>query len=407
VVLDKKAWSITTNTNPIEVPRLELSDSEHEERIRAAIEDVFETIGIDLSTWVLPLSGGYDSRSMLWLMLKHGADPAAVRTITWGPAASQYEEGNEPAVAREVAEALGVSNTFYPMDLSDEPMQTVLDRFILLGEGRTDRLSGYMDGFRIWKTLYEEGVEGSIRGDEAFGVSVQLVTQGMIRRRVGCSLCSDFANLKDKIQDYGLAPQEFPERLLQKENESLDTWRDRVYRQYRVPIILSSLTDLKLPYGEVMCPFFSRRIVDKARQLPDHLRNKKTLYRKIASTLSPEVGYATLGATPRPQWVVMQESIKDLMVEELSSTRARALFPDGFAEQVLQEMERGRQANAAPSAVNPLRAAVRRLIPKQTRRTVRETVSLPSVDPHRVAFRVYLISRMNALLNADTTRVKS
>ena len=104
--------------------------------------------------------------------------------------------------------------------------------------------------------------------------------------------------------------------------------------------------------------------------------------------------------------MVTQDSIKRLMVEELSSIRAGSLFPAGFAEHVLQEMETGRGAYAAPSAVGPLRAAIRQLVPKQTRRTVRETVSLPGVDPHRVAFRVYLVSRMNAVLNADTTRVK-
>ena len=406
VILDKKAWVLSTDSNPIEAPHSERSDSQHEERLWGAVQKVFETIDVDFSTWVLPLSGGYDSRSMLWLFLKYGADPDAVRTITWGQAACQYEEGNEPAVAREVAEAIGVSNTFYPMDLSDEPMQTLLDRFILLGEGRTDRLSGYMDGFGIWKTLFEEGVEGSIRGDEAFGMSPLLITYGMTRRRVGCGLCSDFANLKDIIRDYGLAPQELPERLQPKKEETLDTWRDRAYRQYRVPIILSSLSDLKLPFGEIMCPLFSRKIVEIARQLPDHLRNQKTLYRKITGSLGPPVPYSTRGATPKPQWVVTQDSIKRLMVEELSSIRAGSLFPAGFADHVLQEMETGRGAYAAPSAVGPLRAAIRQLVPKQTRRTVRETVSLPGVDPHRVAFRVYLVSRMNAVLNADTTRVK-
>ena len=73
-----------------------------------------------------------------------------------------------------------------------------------------------------------------------------------------------------------------PDGLQQGAGESLETWRDRLQQQFRVPFVLGALSDLKLPYVEIINPLLSDSIVDFIRQLPDALRTNKVLLRRFA-----------------------------------------------------------------------------------------------------------------------------
>src|SRR5690606_37984910 len=77
--------------------------------------------------------------------------------------------GNDASIARELAERVGVAHEYLVVEATAEPRERFLERFLVAGEGRIDSLGGYVDGFDIWKRLYDAGVEGIVRGDEAFG----------------------------------------------------------------------------------------------------------------------------------------------------------------------------------------------------------------------------------------------
>ncbi len=121
-----------------------------------------------------------------------------MRTITWGLAASQRQRGNDAVVAREVATALGLRHEFRVTDAADEPAQRIFDRFVVAGEGCIDHVSAYMDGFAIWRSLCNEGVEGIIRGDEGFGWTT-VHSPADVLRSIGISLWSDYANLPSLV----------------------------------------------------------------------------------------------------------------------------------------------------------------------------------------------------------------
>src|SRR5690606_23659662 len=129
-----------------------------------AVEDACRRWSFPPRDWILTLSGGIDSRSLLCLLRERG-----VETVTWGRSGSRYEPGNDAQVARELAKMLGVRNRFFSIDLRNGAPEMVLERFLAAGEGRVARISGYVDGFEVWRTLSEDGYDGVIRGDEAFG----------------------------------------------------------------------------------------------------------------------------------------------------------------------------------------------------------------------------------------------
>ena len=400
VILNKKEWSISKRSNPIEFTSIEQSENQHEKMLRESLENTFGSLNLDFSSWILPLSGGYDSRGILCLLRNTIENIERLRTITWGLESSLHVNRNDAYVAKKLASTLKVSHEYYHTDLSEEPIYKLINRFVLLGEGRVDHLPGYMDGFEIWRTLFEEGVQGVIRGDEGFGwykVSSPLTT----KYNVGCALCSDFRNLKN-YKSFGFATQELPVNLLQKQGESLATWRDRLYHEFRLPTILSSLSDLKLPYLELINPFLSRKILQQVRQLPDHLRTNKILFKKIVNSLCPKVAFATHRAIASRKNILKQKKIVSLLEQELSSKNAKSIFPTDFLNYIAKGIKIERQAKTTKPDLFSLKASVKRIVPRSIKNAVRDSASLPSVDHNILAFRVFLISRMNAILKDDS-----
>ena len=399
VKLNKKEWSISKKSNPIEFTLLEQSDNQCEQLLRESLESTIESLSLDFSSWVLPLSGGNDSRCIFSLLHHTNKDINRLQTITWGLESSLHEKGNDAYIAKELAETLNVSHKYYHTDLSEEPIDKIINRFLLLGEGRIDHLSGYMDGFKIWKTLFEKNVQGVIRGDQGFN-SKKVSSPASVRHKAGCPLCSDFANLKN-YKKYGFATQELPQNLLQKKRETLDGWRDRLYHEFRLPTILPALSDLKLPYVELINPLLSRKILQQVRQLPDHLRNEKTLIKKIVISLSPEVDFAQHSATASPKNILARKNITDLIKKELFSKNAKSIFPSEFLDDILNSFNTEQQTKTNQSGGSSLKALIKRMIPKFIKNALRKNTSSPKVDHHVLAFRVFLICRMNTILNDD------
>ena len=386
VVLDKKDWSVSIKTTPIDFTPLDQSEEQHERMLREALEETNAALNLDLTKWVLALSGGYDSRSILYMLRDADGDIDPLRTVTWGLASRRTREGNDAAVAKELAGILGVSNEYYPTDLTSEPIDLVLDRFVRLGEGRIDHLSAYMDGFAMWKSLFEDGIEGLIRGDEGLGWGMPRIPMAAtVRIGVGCALCSDFRNLKP-YRD-GLAAQELPSSLLKEEGETLPAWRDRLYHQFRLPTIISALGDLRLAYMEQAAPLLSRKILRAVRQLPDALRTNKVLFKRIVGTMSPKIEFASSGAIASRQRILRDERIVDLLKEELSSEHLKQVVPAGLLGGIVDGMETGRLRTSRWDAYS---------------RRLKTRLLGGEVDYNVLAFRVFIISRMNTILNQDS-----
>ena len=92
----------------------------------------------------LALSGGADSRTIG--ALQRDAPPASP-----GRASPAARPRGGPARdrcrgRRAAAEAIGTRHRFIATHSSPEPVETVIDRYILAAEGRVDHLGGYLDG---------------------------------------------------------------------------------------------------------------------------------------------------------------------------------------------------------------------------------------------------------------------
>ena len=393
VTLDKRDWSLAVRSRPIEFVPLDREEREHEGALREALGGAFDAFDVDVSQWALPLSGGYDTRAILCMLRDSGNDIGRLRTVTWGLASSQGLKGNDATVAKSLADAVGAPHEYYPTDLTDEPAEKVIDRFVLMGEGRTDHLSAHMDGFAMWKALFEAGVHGEIRGDEGIGWTKPFIsTDSLVRRSIEFPLCSDYRNLRD-YKDYGFVDQVWPQSIgkrVRNEDETNPGWHDRLYHTLKIPTTIAAWSDLKLSYVEVACPLLSRNLLRVVRRLPDVLRTNKKLFKKIVVSMSPNVEIATGSAIAPSQQILREERIAAVVKEELACERAGAVLPAQFLARVSEGVEAGLWKVSRLGSYSSM---------------VKKVVWGREVDPNILAFRVFLISRMNAVLSEDSARL--
>ncbi len=395
LLLDCTSWERKIERKIVNFAVRETSAKEHRARFVQELNDTFDHFDIEYSKWALTLSGGYDSRAIL-MMLK---GRAGLRCITWGLRASVDDEKNDAYIAKLLAQHFCVNYEYHETDFSEEPVEAVLNRYLVAGEGRVDFVPGYMDGFKIWKTLFEHNIDGIIRGDECFGwKAVNSTSEAM--RSVGILRLSDYSDRIAYLENE-LEQQIVPQDLCRREGESIATWRDRLYHEFRIPVILSALNDLKSPYVEITNPLLSRALIECVRAQPDDLRTDKKLFKEVVSAMSPRIGFSNRQATDSPRNILHRQELVEYLREELSSGNVARIVPGKLADLIMEGLA-GRRLYAGRGG--KVRAA-RRLIPKQVRNAVKSLWRRDTkvrVDVNTIAFRAFIVLRMHQLLEADS-----
>lgn len=400
LLLDKKIWSTSFAQSPITFSVVERKVEDHKKLLTDSISQTVASLeDINFERWVLPLSGGYDSRGILLFIKNTIGAPGNLKAITWGLEKSQYEKGNDAYVAKELASSVGVQHKYYHTDISQEPLEVVFDRFLFCGEGRVDHIAGYMDGMDIWKQLHDEGVHGVIRGDEGFG-EYPVSSELNVRNLVGCGLCSDYKNLSQIADEFDFPPQEMPVELLQKEGEAFYAWRDRLHQEYRIPTVLAALSDIKYSYLEQINPLLSRPVLDAVRSFPDDLRTDKYLLKSIVESMEPRVPFAVKVANASPKDILREKGCVDLIKSEINSSYSTGLFGSGFTDRIISEIKVGNDESRGWS----VKGLVSSLLPASIKSRLRNTVARRSVDGNVLAFRVFIIIKMHKMLTSDASR---
>jgi hypothetical protein len=395
VLLDRASWRTTSTVQPAKFAADEsASRAAQLERLRATVADACRRWSFDARKWVLTLSGGWDSRSLLCLLRDRG-----IESVTWGRPDSAEQDGSDAQIARQVAAALAVPHRFFAIASRCAP-DVALDRFLAAGEGRVARISGYIDGFDVWKTLYDEGYDGVIRGDEAFG-SIPVTSPYGARWTANLTTLDDYYSAAE-LDAFELPKQSIPEGLTRGRNETLATWRDRLYQQFRVSTVLAGLTDLKAAYVEVGNPLLSQSVLDCVRALPDELRTGKCLWKEIVDAQLPNMALATRVAIPSLKEFLADRRVIELMLDELDSERAAAIFAPLLRARCCAALRAELRAPQPTRNDNRRSAVLVNAVPKRLRLAVRYwRAPNRGIDALALAFRAVVTSRMHALLAAD------
>jgi len=385
-ILNRSTWHGSVVRRPVVFRAEGRTAREHRETLRAALADTFNRLPLDCRRWAVLLSGGVDSRALL-LHLKDRGTP---HCVTWGPASSASTKGSDADIARRLAEYFGLSHSFHPLDDADESAATLFERFVRIGEGRIDHLKGYMDGFAVWKHLREQGYSGVVRGDEACGCRAVRGRRDVLRN-MGFALLSEFDNLSLPRSFLERFPQERPPELEQRGDETLEDWRDRLNREYEIPVFFAALTHLKTAFLEVCNPLLSAAILDAVSRLPACHRTDKALFKKVVEDTGPPIPYTSRRAEKVDP--LRSKPVMDFVREQLESSFAESLFGGDFVDYLLARTKPEVRLEAA--VADPIRRVARRLSRPQILR----------LSHGALAMRACLICLTHRLLREDSAAI--
>jgi hypothetical protein len=399
LLLDRSTWKLTETRDHALPEPVDMPAEEHKKELTSALGQVLGNLQLDLAQWVLALSGGFDSRCIL-LGLREGKHP---RCVTWGLGSALSDRLSDGYIAKRLAEHLGLEHTYFDTGLCDESFDRVFHRYLVAGEGRVDRIGAYMDGLEMWKLLFEGHVVGVVRGDEAFGGD-RVSSPSDVMRWIRADRLSDYSNLGGEEWS-GLPPQAWPDNLRRTEGESLPAWRDRMHREYYMPAFLAALNDLKSSYVELVNPLVSRTILEAVCRLPDALREGRVLYKSIVKSLSPNIGFATRPAVAHRADVLRSPRVVAHVSQELDDRRCRDLLSDALVDAILPRLKvddaRWRTHRRPPSY------RIESLVRQRVRDLTGRGAPRPPMDFNLLAFRAYIICRMNEILSEDAGALKS
>lgn len=405
VRLDRHSWVASVHAEDECFAAQDLSREEHQTRFQEALDVTFQGLKVDWDQWVVALSGGYDSRYSLIALQNRGG----LRCVTWGSRQALDDVHSDAYIAQSLARSQGIDHQYFVTDVSEAGPGRVFDNFILGHEGRVDDVESAMDGYSRYKHMTEAGIIGLIRSDEGFGW-IEATDERDARWSVGLILLAEYGNLSGLDLEQ-LGPQEFPPHLQKNADESIATWRDRLYHQYRLPFVLAALSQARLDYMEQANPLLTRRILRIVRTQPDALRTNKALFRQLAANLVPDVPFAAKPSIPTSSEIFSRRDVLEILRDELTSDRARGIFPRKLLDNVVRTVSGRGEKNV--DALGCMKSNIKNFLPPSIRRVVgswlrdRTTLLRPMVDPARLAMRCYIVCRMYETLRVDAAHFSS
>lgn len=400
LVLDRVRWilQVQHETDPADTGK-EQDYPETAASLDLLLDQIFSKVEGHRRNDILALSGGYDSRVVMQKMHRmHGA----MDTVTWGLAAAKSEVDSDAYVASAVANAFGVKNYFFETDFKPKDFGSLIDTFLMSGEGRLDHINSFMDGLRMWRKLSAEHYRVLYRADEVFGW-LPCSSEKDVRISLDFHLMEDNSNMLP-LQQFGLPAQKVPDELQRQLGESLAAWRDRLYRTFRLPYVLTALHDVESSYMEVFNPLLHDELVRFCMRLPDQARTAKKLYSGYVSQLEPRLPFARKSSIPEPAAILRSARFVSCILDEFYLQDCRSLFGRDFLEWIQQQLE------VDDELVNRTNDSfvlwMKSQVPWRLKKMLRQDIVQYRSDFNQLAFRVFIVSRMKRMLTSDAKELR-
>lgn len=390
--LNKKEWKLKKDMKQLELKNIYPSKLEAKNELKRILDSVFENFNIDNDKFVLPLSGGYDSRAILLFL----NDKKNLRTITWGAKESLDDEENDAYIAKSLAAKYEIEHKYFESFKADVAIKETLDRFLATSEGRIDHVGGYLDGMAMWKSFFENGYECLIRGDELLGLSVPN-SELEARRAEGITLLSDYYNISNEILSK-FKPQKY------KIGKYDDIYRLKgylaVYNEH--PVVFAALNDIKLSYVEIFNPLLSTSLLKAVFSMFDKkIIGDKEIFKNIVDEICPDIPIAKRGANKPLDKIASSLEMKKELLSCFNSLNDNDVIDTEIVEMAIKKISNVSISNIKGSRTTNKTQLLRKFLPSFVYNFIKANSTKRELDWHSFAFRLYILIRMGRIFNED------
>jgi hypothetical protein len=127
------------------------------------------------------------------------------------------------------------------------------------------------------------------------------------------------------------------------------------------------------------------------------------LFKKVIHSLSPKIRYATSSANPDASFLLKSGRIVDLFKQELNSSSCKSLMPERFIKYVFSNLV---VHGGGMDWKQTFKAVLKRYLPKTIIKKASNFSASKLLSVNTLAFRIYLISRMNSIMEEDAASLK-
>jgi hypothetical protein len=400
ILLDRNTWKVSIKTVPVELHPDKITMEESAQRLLDIYIKTFDRYDLEPTDWILPLSGGHDSRLIL-LMMKEKQN---LKCLSWGRFNALNDNQNDAYIAKILADHFGCEYMFYPIETKDEYIEQSLERFVINSEGRIDSITAYMDGFETWRKLFSLGVNGILRGDVGYN-SRTFVNESQGRQLHKIRLISDYDRYID-FSRYDILPQKLPDVLKKQGTESLGTYNYRLHHLFNLPYNMAALNDIKLSYVEVNNPQLTRSILYEIRRIPDELLYNKKVHKMVVSKLSPNIGFAVRSAPEHPRDILHRPKTVEFIRTYLNNSDSSELVPNEFVRKITKGMSSFNDEKTIKSYLSSynIKRKIKKMVSIKNKQILSAYVKAKP-EYNVLALRLFIILKTYKMLKEDASTI--
>lgn len=346
---------------------------------------------------LLPLSGGLDSRLLLALA-QRGECGAALSLANWGVKAKEGSFSDKIA-AKKVAD-------FYRKPIYDKVIPTevfsldvMIKRFVEASEGRLDQFNAYADGYAMWHDFALDGYRYVMRGDIPYTEGID-TDEPSARAHVGLQIASDYNNV-DALHLTEFAEIQSQFEIERRDGESLVQWRDRLYVELRIPMVVSAFSDLIGQFMENRLPMMNWSLYQKYVSLPDLAKGNKAHIEALwkLNDKSKVPSHATTSLLQPVAYFETAEGLEYLS-NSLSNIDQHEFFPEVMLKQLIADIQARQPREMAGFKHGGVGATLRVWISDRFPKTLKGRIKAArrrNLSPMVLAYRVVLADKVMSM----------
>lgn len=131
-------WTLNESIGTYEYSAEKLSTDNFTKNLLNAFDEVFSVVGRYSPDWIIPLSGGVDSRGLLLLL----PEPRCFQYVTWGAQDAVNNPKSDASVAARLVDHYDLAHRHIPLNNNIEDPALFFEKFLAAGEGRVSHISG-------------------------------------------------------------------------------------------------------------------------------------------------------------------------------------------------------------------------------------------------------------------------